>query len=206
MPASRLTGRTLALATVALVLACAKAVVGEPPRISRPGIGRATAAPQTPSGGGRVPISPRPRQAGGRVTAFTQGGGQSSISTMRGEGRSMVISRAGERRVVTSPPPAAQRPATQAAATAPQPRSRVQEQAAAAQPAQPARPMRRIVIGESARSTKAATADWAVAARQRARHEPRVLDALQTAPPPPALSKNAFSLSGGASSGAVPPP
>lgn len=206
MATSRLTGRTLALATVALVLACGKAVLGEPGRSSQP------ARPPT------FGSSPAGRAVVGAASGVSSGshigtiGGSRSGTSTRGERRPLIVK-------------AGSIPAQRGAVLA----SAIQQRPSA----EPTGPVRRIVITDAMmaqNTTPGRARQMASRAAPRATPvalarkpmpmrlaqaetpasrvvptDPRLAAALRTAPPAPALTKNAFSL-GAQAIGQISPP
>lgn len=193
MAASSLSVRTLGLAVVALILACGKAALGDGARVSRP---------PTYVGGTGSP----PRQAGavpgssangtGVATFSSRGGGSSSVKTVtgqRGSGwnpKTVATGQASARAIA--------RPAQQARKSKPglahEESSISVRRAAGTAPDRAVAP--RVVAQKSVAARSKETEDWARAAREAARDQPVVLAALQTPPAAPALTRNAFAVSG----------
>jgi hypothetical protein len=200
MAARRLTGRTLALATVALILACGKAVLGEPQRvIHAAGSSSSAGSPASAARGSNVATYTQAGGAGGRVVTYSasRGGSSSSVVTVHGE----------RRRVPTQ---AGQRQPTAATRLAQASKSRGHGTSGS----EPVVVVRHIVIGDDLMGVKAAKTPTKLAAsdsppapRDYTSGDAKLRDALRTAPQPPALSKNAFSLTNaGVTMGQITPP
>lgn len=207
MAASRLTGRTLALATVALVLACGKAVLGEPQNSFRPLITRAGSAGTATRGSSVGTIGSNSGYTPRVATITAQSGGGSSVITVHGERRPTISRAGGSRQAPQRNMVAWSRPRTRQ--TSAEPVCVVRRividdagmaQSGAAPAPSRAQPQRRAVSPPPAvpapkpQAHPVPAPDWAEQARANARGDPRLLAALETAAPPPALTKNAFSL------------
>ncbi|MFN0134404.1 MAG: hypothetical protein ACKVW3_17965 [Phycisphaerales bacterium] len=184
---SRLTGRTLAMATVALVLACAHAVVADSgKRGGAPGVGIGGVVPATAS----VAAGTKARSSAGstRVATFTggkvgSGGRGGSISTFRNENAPRLkVASSGQA-------------GSSAKATA---------RSTGAGRKTPASPQKKIATGkpedralklESTRIVvRRASEPPPPPPKVEAPVEPVVAAALQTPPTPPPIDKNAFSM------------
>jgi len=169
MATSTLSVRTLGLATIALVLACGHAVRGDGSYRIRPGsTGR---GPAVANLGGSS-------RGAGVATFSSRNGSSTGVRSYSGSGGGRPVIRAASSRAPTGQ--SAQVHASNAPPSQPR--------------AAPGTPVRRIVITSGAQAPKPAAKDWTQTARADARGQPAVLAALQTAPPAPALSRNAFSV------------